>query len=458
MRRVLLISLALAAVAWPLVPAHAADNVHITDVVKIEGIIDGRVANLIEDRLAAADPDGLVILQINSPGTLGADPSSLAFRISRSETPVVVWVGPSGSLIQGGAVLLMTAAHVAVTSPRSGIGPGLPVDLGNQPWPCATGNQKPPPGAPSNRPAGGDCAQTYAAALAAGNAEERGRNVAAAKALFQPGAQPLTPQESLDRGVADEVAQSIPELLRNLDGRGIETFGGTRNLVTEGGPEAFALRFSELGPIDRVLHAVSSPSASYVLLVLALWAIAFELVQPGFGLAGFTGILFAALAVYSFTVLPVSWLGLGLIVAGALLYVLDVRLRNLGLFTILGTAAFAVGSFLIYGKVSDRIDVAPWVIWTFIVGSVVYFGFVLTVAVRSRERAIAQHQSGLVGLIGEAASDLSPEGQVVVKGAMWQGRALGDPIPGGAKVRVRNVEGLVLEVTAEAGAEAEPKT
>ena len=425
MRRPLLLLVAFAAAVWPLAAVRAQDDVHVTDVVKIQGIIDGTVEKLIDRRLEDAPDGGLVILQIDSPGTIGVDVAALAERIAASHVPVAVWAGPPGSLLQGGAVALLEAAHIAATSPGSGIGPGTPEDLVEPDRPSALGG------------------------VAAGYARDRGRRAPSVRAMFEPDAQALTPQESLDRGVVDLAAQSIPNLLNDLAGREVETLAGTQTLVTEGGAERFALRFSELGPIDRVLHAVASPSASYLLLVVGLWALSFELVQPGFGLAGVTGIVFLGLAAYSLSVLSPDWLGLGLILAGVALYVLDVRLRRLGPLTVLGTGAFAAGSLLIYGDVAPAVEVAPWVVWSFVVGSVLYFGFALTTAIKSRERAVAQQQSGLVGLVGEAASDLAPEGQVVVKGATWQGRSLAGPIPGGTRVRVRNVQGLVLEVTAD---------
>ncbi len=424
MRR-LLLAVLVASALWPLAPAGAqsVEPTHVADVVKIQGVIDSRVARLIERRMEDTPDGGVVILQMDSPGTIGVDVLGLADRIFTSPVPVVVWVGPPGALAQGSAVLLLEAAHVAATSPGSGVGPGSPADL--------------------VRP---DRGQAMAAAF--GFASRRGREEDSVLDLWERSA-PVPPQDSLDLGLVDLAAQSLLDLLSQLDGMEVETSAGTQTLVTEGDPEEFGLRFSELGPIDRTLHAVVAPTASYVLLVLGLWAIAFEIVQPGVGLAAVVGVIFVALAGYSLTILNPSWAGAALIGAGVALLTLDVKLRKLALPTVLGAVAFGAGSLLIYGRADERIGLSAWVIWPFVIATVLYFGFVLTVAVRSRERAIAATGSGLVGLVGESASDLAPEGQVVVKGAMWQARSLAGPIPGGKTVRVRNVDGLVLEVTAE---------
>jgi membrane-bound serine protease (ClpP class) len=208
------------------------------------------------------------------------------------------------------------------------------------------------------------------------------------------------------------------------------------------------VRFVDLGPIDRLLHAASSPTWIYVLLVLGLAAFAFELTQPGFGFAGFAGVGMLALAVYGLTVVPFSWVGLALLLLGVGLLTLDVRLRRLGLATGAGLVAFVAGSTMLFAEVADQIDVSPWLIGGFAIGALLYWGFGLTVAVQSRER-LTSTQQGLVGLVGEARGALEPEGPVYVKGAMWRGRSTNGPIPAGARVRVRAVDGLVLRVQAE---------
>jgi membrane-bound serine protease (ClpP class) len=206
----------------------------------------------------------------------------------------------------------------------------------------------------------------------------------------------------------------------------------------------------DLGPIDRVLHAASSPTWIYVLLVFGLAALAFELTQPGFGFAGFGGVAMLALGGYGLTVVPFSWLGLVGLVAGLGLLTLDVRIRRLGLLTAAGLVAFVGGSLLVFAEVADQVDVSPWLIGSLGVAALLYWGFGLTVAVQSRER-LTSTQRGLVGLVGETRGELKPEGPVHVKGTLWRGRSTDGPIPSGTRVRVRGVDGLILRVEAEPG-------
>jgi membrane-bound ClpP family serine protease len=181
MRRLLPLAVVLSAALWPMAPARAQSAAHVTDVVKIDGIIDGRVEALIERRLQEAEEGGLLVLQINSPGTLDVDVPLLGERIASSKVPVVVWAGPPGSLLQGWAVVLLEAADVALTSPRSGIGPASVVDLGGD-RPTTSGTGLPP----SVRPA-----DNQIALIAAGFARRHGRDPEAVSALFREEAEAL---------------------------------------------------------------------------------------------------------------------------------------------------------------------------------------------------------------------------------------------------------------------------
>jgi membrane-bound serine protease (ClpP class) len=254
---------------------------------------------------------------------------------------------------------------------------------------------------------------------------------------------------ALRAGAADVVASDIRALLVELDGRSVQTRRGPVVLATlNRGGRQVEVRFHDMGPIRRVLHAVSTPIAVYVLLVFGLWGIAFEVTQPGIGVAGISAVLALALAVYALTVVPVSWVGLSLILAGAGLQWLDVLIRRVALLTVAGTVLFAAGSVLAWSGVPDAIDLAPWVIVLATVGGALFFGFALTVALRARER-VRSSQVGLVGLLGEARGDLDPEGAVFVKGTMWRAKSMDGPIPKGARIRVRGIDGLILRVEEE---------
>jgi membrane-bound serine protease (ClpP class) len=404
-------------------------------VVKVDGSIDRTVARYLTDSVAEGERTGAaVVIQLDSAGTLDQPALDLAERLFRSRVPVIVWVGPAPAKAQGAALLFMYASSLAAVAPGVGIGPLQPVDLVDA----------------TNATLPNDAALER---MASGWAETRGRPMPAFPSSVVPA------QEALDGYVAQEVATSLPDLLSTLDGSTVQTAGGPVTLHTKIAQsptqQPVEVRFTELGPFDRVLHAVASPAAIYLLLVLGLAALAFELTQAGFGFAGFAGLGMLALAVYGLTVVPAAWPGIGLLVAGVALLCADVLLHRLGFLTAAGVVAFLVGSFLSFRGVAPAIGISPWLIGLLTAGSVLYYGFALTVAQRSRER-IASTQRGLVGLLGETRGELKPEGPVYVKGTLWRGRSNDGPIPPGTRVRVRGVDGLVLRVEPDPGVGENP--
>jgi len=414
-----------------------ATSPNTVEVIEVEGAIDRPLLGYLVDRLDAAEADGaVVVLQLDTAGTLGEDGVALAQRVADMRVPVVTWVGPAPARASGAGLLLMYASSLAAVSPGSQTGPLNPVDLAN----------------PEARPAG--LRETIA-----GWIQARGKDT-----NIDWKDRPLTGAEARHRGIAQVAALSIPGLLNRIDGRTVRTADGpvvlrTRIATTQAQARergTVDIRFENLGPVRRVLHAVSSPTMVYVLLVLALASLAFELTQPGFGFAGFAGLGMLGLAIYGMTVVPASWLGMALLLGGVGAMVLDVRVRRLGPLSVLGLLAFAAGSVLAWRGIASALRISPWLIGGAVVASALYYGFALTVAIQSRDR-IVNTQRGLIGLVGEARGTLAPDGPVLVKGAMWRGRSTGDAIASGSKVRVRGVDGLVLRVEPEeSGSDREP--
>ena len=395
-------------------------------VAEVDGSIDGVLASYLRDSIEDAEASGAtLVLQIDSAGTLDVDPVALAERIHDASVPVIVWVGPSPAKAAGAGLLFLYAASLAAVAPGAGVGPLEPLDLSRDDGPSRAAIED----------------------LASGWVAERGRPTPVG---FPD--EPIPAQAALDANIAEVAAASITDLLAQVDGRTVETATSEvvlrTEVATDPSDEPVTVRFTELGPVDRTLHAAASPTWIYVLLVLGIAALAFEITQPGFGFAGFAGAGMLALATYGLTVVPFSVLGLALLVVGLGLMTLDVRLRRLGAFTVAGWLAFVAGSVLVFGGVSDAIDVSPWLIGSVAVGAFLFWGFALTVAIQTRER-LTSTQRGLVGLVGEARGELNPEGSVHVKGTVWRGRSADGPIPAGTRVRVRGVDGLVLRVSPE---------
>ncbi|MFN2590923.1 MAG: nodulation protein NfeD, partial [Actinomycetota bacterium] len=341
------------------------------DVVKVHGVIDDAMAGFVRSAVERARGTGAtVVLQLDSRGSFGDEAIELARFVRAAGIPVVTWVGPSAARASGGALLLAYSASLVTMAPGAGIGPARPFDLGTR--------------------AGNESASTVAdgarqlRALAAGT----GASAQAIDRLIR-GAQ-LAAGPALRSGAISFAAPSVPELLQRIDRTPVRTASGEMVLNTVGTRASpVAVRFRDIGFWARILHAVSTPTAVYVLLLIGLWGIAFEFTQPGIGMAGIAGVLSLALAGYGLASIPVNWWGIGLILAGTGLQALDVVIRRVALLTGAGTIAFLAGSLIAWWGVSAAIDVSLWLILLATMAGLLLFGFGMTVALRSRERVRA---------------------------------------------------------------------
>lgn len=414
---------------WP----AAAQEEHVVEVVEVRGVIDPTNAGYLTETIDAAIESGaeVVVIMLDTPGGLIESMREMVQQILRSPVPVVVWVGPPGARAASAGVFLVYASHVAAMAPGTNLGAAHPVDLGGD----LSGD--------AERKAVND-----ATASLRSLAEQRGRDVQFAEEAVRESAS-LTATEAQRRGVIEIVAPTLGSLLRQLDGLTVTTETGERTLVTEATEEeGVVLSFHKLGLLRRILHAVTDPTIAYLLLILGFWAIVFELSQPGFGIAGVAGAVSLVLAFYALAILPVNLAALLLVLLGLALFTVDVFTAGLGVFTVGGTLALIFGSFLLFAG-SPAIDVSPWVIAIVVAASVLFFGFAMTVAMRARRRQSITGQEGMVGLVGVTRADLSPEGQVLLKGALWKARAVDGPIGKGRPVRVRRIDGLTLLVEEE---------
>jgi membrane-bound serine protease (ClpP class) len=420
-----------AAAALLLGPNAAAQQGHVVEVVDLQGVIDPTLASYLEGRLEEAAETGaeVVVVQLDTPGGLDVSMRDMVKRIVRSPVPVAVWVGPPGARAASAGVFLVYASHVAAMAPGTNLGAAHPVDLGND-----TVEEK---------------VVEDAAALLRSLAEQRGRDVTFADQAVRE-SRSLTEAEAFELGVIDldpATTASLTALLRALDGLSVETVSGSTTLDTVG-PDV-TIRFHKPGLLTRILHAITDPTIAYLLLVLGFWAIVFELSQPGIGLAGVAGAVALLMSFYALAILPVNVVGLILIILGLVFFTIDVYTAGLGIWTVGGALALLAGSILLFGGAAPAVAVSGWVIGLVVAGSVLFFGFAMTVALRARRRAAVTGSEGMIGLSGEARSDLTPEGQAWVKGALWKARAMNGPIPKGTRVRVRRIDGLLLLVQAE---------
>ncbi|HEY8202912.1 MAG TPA: NfeD family protein, partial [Actinomycetota bacterium] len=371
------------------------------------------------------------------PGGLNAPVRRITEAVLSSKVPVVAWVSPSGARAASAGVFVTLAANVVAMAPGATLGPAHPANLARADLVAATS------------PGSGTSNETDA--LLRSVAEARGRDVEAADRLAR-GPQALTTEAAMAGHLADFVAGSPATLLGKLDGRTVEVGGQTVTLATA----RYELRFHKMSVMERLLHTALRPEIAYFLLLFGLFGLIFELYNPGVGAAGLTGGICLAFSLYALSVLPTSWAGVALLVAAVALFLVEMHEAGLGIFTAAGLAAFAGGSVMLFSGADPALRIP----WTAIAAGVacmlLFFISVMTAAIRSRASVPAAGSERMTGLVGEARTDIAPEGQVFAKGTLWKARTAGMAIPEGAKVTILGMSGLLL-IVEQAEAVAAPE-
>ncbi|MGH8903572.1 MAG: NfeD family protein [Egibacteraceae bacterium] len=419
------------------------------DVIEVSGLIDRTVAGFISDTITDANSRGseVVVVRLDTPGGLGAPLRALLDQIRTSRVPVAVWVGPPGARATGAGFWIAENAHVLALAPATALGVAQPVDLREPPSTSA----EPPSTRSGRHPA-------FAAEAAAGKvvvAVPEGETGVAvpADAALPPGAdraqvETLDGAALTDRQIADFVAGSLPQVLTRLDGRQVQLSTGTVTLDVD--PSEAKVRFVNMGLLARILHTVANPTLVYLLVIGGALALLFEAFQPGFGVAGVSGLVVLALGVYGLVVLPTGWAGVALLALGLLLLAADLALARLGLLTAAGTVALAAGSWLAFPGPA-LLRPSPWLVAVVVVFCVMFFVVIMTVVLRAQglQSSLGAGAQSVVGSVGVVRSVLNPEGHVFVRGALWRARApsAAGKVRTGSTVRVLGVnDQLTLDV------------
>ena len=394
--------------------------------VAVDGVISPVTLRLVETAIARAKASGAqaLVIQLDTPGGLERSMRLICQRLLNAEIPVIVYVSPTGARAASAGVFITMAAHVAAMAPATNIGAAHPVALGG-------GADK-----ESLKKIEND-----AAAFARTIALERGRNVEwAEKAVRQSVS--ITEREALKLKVVDLVADSMPDLLDKLDGRSVKTARGPVTLQTRGA----SVKAIEIGFRDRVLNVITDPNVAYILMMLGMLGLFFELSNPGVILPGVVGGISLILAFFAFQSLPINFAGLLLILFGIVLLIAEIKVVSHGVLAIGGIVAMALGSLMLFDAPEIGFRVSWRVILPTVGATAGIFLFVIAAGVRALAARSPVGAPALVGETGIARGALSPEGQVLVHGELWRAVARGAPVEEGARVRVVDVKGLTLTV------------
>jgi membrane-bound serine protease (ClpP class) len=405
-----------------LVSQSAGDGPGQVFIMDLEGAINPASAMYVKKGIETASEKGadLVVIRLDTPGGLASSMRTIVKAILNSAVPVAVYVAPSGASAASAGVMVTVAAHVAAMAPGTNIGAAHPVGAG-----------------------GKDIDKTMSekvvndmAAYARSIAEEKGRNGEWVEKAIRESVS-ITADEAVEKHVVDMIAVDLDDLLRQLDGKEVVVAGQKVTLRTVG------LKKVDYKPglRDRVLGTISDPNISYILMMIGLAGLYFELAHPGAIFPGVIGGISLILAFYSFQTLPVNYAGLLLILLGVIFFILETQVPSFGMLSVGGLVSFVLGSMMLFEDIGVSLRLMmPTIL---LVGA--FFVVVAGLAFRAQRARPSSGKEGLLGEKGFARETIDPEGLVFVHGEHWKAQSE-ERIEPGERVEVMGMEGLVLKV------------
>jgi len=426
LRRVSLLAATLTVAAFlPALPEVRAADPFVL-VATYDGVINPVAAEYLHDALSSAEESGAdaLIIGLNTPGGLDTSMRLIIKDIIGAHIPVVVYVSPSSGRAASAGVFITMAAHVAAMAPGTNIGAAHPVAMGGAEM-DKTMKEK---------------VENDSVAYIKSIAEQRGRNVAWAEDAVRKSVS-VTEREAVKLNVVDLVADSVPALLKQLDGRSITLPSGSIVLHTTG----MMVRAFPMSLRLELLKTLSDPNIAYLLMTIGTIGIIAELYNPGAILPGVVGAISLILAFYSFQSLPVNYAGVLLFVLGIIFFILEASVTSYGLLAIGGVASMVLGSLMLIKTDVEFLQISWSVIIPVVVVVAAFSLFIVGMGVRAMRRRPVTGQEEMVGLVGIVKTALTPHGQISVHGELWDAVSA-QPMQPGEEAEIISVNGLRLQV------------
>lgn len=409
-------------------PALSA-NASSIDYLVVEGIINPVSSEFITTGIENAQKGDseAIIIQLDTPGGLDISMREIVKKILSSTVPIVVYVAPSGSRAASAGVFITYAAHIAVMTPGTNIGSAHPVAMGGRKMDEIMLKK----------------VENDAVAYIKGIAKKRGRNIEWAEKAVRESVN-ITAEEALKLNVIDLISINRDKLLESIDGKMVGLPSGARTLRTKGIP----VKDIKMGTRLKILRAISNPNIAYILMMLGLLGLYFELSNPGAILPGVIGAISLILAFYAFQTLTVNYAGLALIALAIILFIAEINILSYGVLTVGGIIALLLGSLMLFESPLPFMKLSLWIIlpsvilFTLILLTLMYYAIIIHK--KTPVRGIGKE--GLIGKEGKAETDISKGGKVYIDGEYWEAWA-DESIKKGALIKVQKVKGLKVKVT-----------
>ena len=394
-------------------------------IMRLEGAINPGSAAYVVRGIKYANESGayIIVIQMDTPGGLGSSMRQIIKAILNSNIPVVVYVAPSGAGAASAGAIITISAHVAAMAPGTNIGAAHPVGIG---------------GKDINRTMSEKVVNDMAS-YARGIARQRHRNAEWIERAIRESVS-ITAEEALKKNVVDLVANNLDELFDKINGKSVSLPSGNVILNTKG------LEKLNYKPNlrDRILKTISDPNIAYILMMIGLTGLYFELAHPGVILPGVIGAISLILAFYAFHTLPVNYAGLMLIALAIILFILEIKVTSFGLLSIGGIISLLLGSMMLF----DDLKVSLKVMMPTVIMFAAFFLIVSWLALKAYRVRPKSGAEGLIGEKGVVERWEKGEGLVFVHGEYWNAVSDDELMPGD-KIEVKDIKGLTLNVKKE---------
>lgn len=412
--------------------ASSASNSAVVRVVPIQGVINPIVAEFVGQHIREANAanERAILLSMDTPGGLDTAMRDIIQSVLFSSIPVIVHVTPSGARAASAGALITLAADFAVMAPGTNIGAAHPVAIGIGKG-VVGGDDNPMMEKVIND------ASAYARSVA----EQRGRSVDWAEKIVRESLS-STAEDVLRLRVIDAIATDRQQVMKALDGT--TYFRDGQALVFDGTEVVF--NEVEMPLREQLLNVLSQPDVAYLLLMLGLMGIFFEISQPGVVLPGVVGVISLLLAFFALQTLPINYVGMLLILVAMVMFILEVTVVSYGMLTVGGVLALALGSLMLVDSPDPLLRISIEVIAATVFAVLTCLGLVILFVMKSQRRVPISGEEGLIGEVGVALSELDLQGRVFVHGEYWDAIASQRVAEGDSVEVVEVTELLTLRV------------
>lgn len=406
-------------------------------LLNIDGAIGPATADYFQTRMheAADAAVPLVVLQMDTPGGLDSAMRDIISTILDAPIPVACLVAPAGARAASAGTYILYACHVSAMAGTTHLGAATPVAIRS---PAMPGNEQ--PDGQDKTTAMERKTLNDAIAYIRSLAEQRGRNAEWAEKAVRDAAT-LTAHEALDKKVIDLVVETPAELLKAIDGRKVDLHSGPHVLTTSN----LSIVAKPPGWRHRFLATITDPNVAYILMLIGIYGLLLEFYNPGGLVPGIIGAICLLIALYAFQIMPISYVGLGLIILGVALLSAEAAMPSFGVLGIGGVIAFMVGSIMLMDRNIPGYRIALPLILALVAASTAAVLVMIAMALRARQQP-ASGSSILLGATVVAVEDFEHEGWVRLQGERWRARS-DQPVHRGETLTVTAVNGLTVDVS-----------